>query len=156
MMTSNTTTHPEKLTLTAEAVIEIAGGDGAEPAEAVKLPRFRMVAYTGTPMRIAGWRHPVIVDLAGLSIPNQKRPIRFSHDPSAGVGHTDSIRIDKGRLVAAGIVSRDTAIAREVVASSKNGFPWQASIGSSVDEFEFTPEGKDIFNHQNKNIVSRF
>lgn len=136
-------THPDKLTLTAEASIDVeAAGDGGDGE--VKLPRFRMVAYTGTPMRVAGWRAPVVVDLAGLAIPNQKRPIRFSHDPAAGVGHTDSIRIDKGKLIAAGVVSRDTAVAREVVASSKNGFPWQASIGSSVDEFEFIKDGQTV------------
>ena len=129
---------PKTLTLTAEATIEArdaAGDDGA-----TRLPRFRMVAYTGAPMRIAGWRFPVIIDLAGLSIPAQSRPIRFSHDPTAGVGHTDSIRIEGGQLVASGVISRDTPAAREVVASSKNGFPWQASVGASVDEFEFVKD----------------
>lgn len=109
------------------------------------LPRFRMLAYTGAPMRIAGWRYPLVVDLAGMAIPSQARPIRFSHDPSAGVGHTDSIRVETGRLVATGVISRDTAAAREVVASSKNGFPWQASIGASVEEFEFVKEQQTVF-----------
>ncbi len=97
---------------------------------ATALPRFRMVAYTGSPMRVGGWRYPVIIDLAGLAIPSQSRPIRFGHDPLAGVGHTDAIRVEQGQLVATGVVSRDTAAAREVVASSKNGFPWQASVGA--------------------------
>ena len=114
------------------------------PTVAPSLPRFAMVAYTGGPMRLAGWRHPVIVDLTGLSIPNQRRPIRLGHDASLGVGHTDAIRIDSGTLIAAGVVSRDTAAAREVVASSRNGFPWQASIGSSVDEHEFIRESQTV------------
>ncbi len=117
-----------------------AGETGAAPA----LPRFRMVAYTGGPMRIAGWRFPVIVDLAGLAIPSQNRPIRFGHDASAGagVGHTDAISVEAGQLIAAGVVSRDTPAAREIVVSSKNGFPWQASIGASVEEFEFVKDGQ--------------
>src|SRR5690606_8128545 len=41
---------------------------------------------------------------------------------------------------ATGIVSRDTPAAKEIVISSKNGFPWQASIGASVEEFEFVKE----------------
>ncbi len=127
---------PKTLTLTAEAVIEAAGADDG----AAQLPRFRMVAYTGAAMRVGGWRYPVIIDLAGLSIPAQSRPIRFSHDPTAGVGHTDSIRIEGGQLLATGVISRDTPAAREVVASSKNGFPWQASVGASVDEFEFVKD----------------
>ncbi len=117
-----------------------AGETGAAPA----LPRFRMVAYTGGPMRIAGWRFPVIVDLAGLAIPSQNRPIRFGHDASAGagVGHTDAISVEAGQLIATGLVSRDTPAAREIVVSSKNGFPWQASIGASVEEFEFVKDGQ--------------
>ena len=114
--------------------------DPAKPA----LPRFSMVAYTGGPMRLAGWRHPVIVDLAGLRIPAAHRPIRLGHDAALGVGHTDRISVDNGRLIAAGVVSRDTATAREVVASSRNGFPWQASIGAGVEEHEFVREGQNV------------
>lgn len=66
------------------------------------------------------------MDLAGLNIPSQSRPIRFGHDATAGLGHTDSIAVAEGKLVAAGVVSRDTAAAREIVASARNGFPWQA------------------------------
>ena len=40
--------------------------DGDAPPK--KLRRFSMVAYTGGPMRIAGWRYPVVVDLAGPAI----------------------------------------------------------------------------------------
>lgn len=132
---------PQSLSLTATAHIEIeAGAEGTGSG----LPRFQMLAYTGGPMRIAGWKHPVIIDLAGLAIPAQSRPIRFGHDPLAGVGHTDAIRIEQGQLMAAGVVSRDTAAAREVVTSSKNGFPWQASVGASVEEFEFVKESQQV------------
>jgi len=129
---------PAPLQLTASAVFDLEAAGDASPG----LPRFRMVAYTGGPMRIAGWRFPVILDLAGLAIPSQARPIRFGHDPLSGVGHTDAIAVDQGQLVATGIVSRDTSAAREVVVSSKNGFPWQASVGASVEEFEFVKEGQ--------------
>ena len=96
-----------------------------------------MLAYTGGPMRVGGWRWPVIVDLAGLAIPSQNRPIRFGHDMQSGVGHTDAIQIDNGKLLAKGTVSRDTVAAKEIVTSARNGFPWQASIGASVEEQEF-------------------
>jgi len=135
-------TSPLTLTGTAE-ITAIAAGADAEKA----LPRFKMLAYTGGAMRVAGWRHPVVLDLAGLSVPSQNRPIRFAHDPAAGVGHTDAIRVEGGQLVATGVISRDTATAREVVASSRNGFPWQASVGASVEEFEFIRESqKSIVN----------
>ncbi|MFM8223961.1 MAG: hypothetical protein ACKOJF_34095, partial [Planctomycetaceae bacterium] len=47
-------------------------------------------------------------------------------------------------LVATGVISRDTPIAREVVTSSKNGFPWQASVGAAVEEFEFIRESQSV------------
>jgi hypothetical protein len=132
---------PRTLCLEATATVhlEAGAGEGAAP-----LPRFRMVAYTGNPMRVAGWRHPVVIDLAGLAVPSQSRPIRFGHDPLAGVGHTDAVRVEDGQLVAAGVVSRDTPAAREVVTSAKNGFPWQASVGASVEEFEFVKENQQV------------
>jgi hypothetical protein len=131
-----------QLSISATAVFDIdASADGSTPAA---LPKFRMVAYTGGPMRVSGWRYPVIIDLAGMSIPSQSRPIRFGHDPLSGVGHTDAIRVESGQLIATGVVSRDTPAAREVVVSSKNGFPWQASVGAGVDEFEFVKEGQKV------------
>lgn len=138
-MTLKPQQNQSQLSISATAVFDIdAAADGST---ATALPKFRMVAYTGGPMRVAGWRHPVIIDLAGLSIPSQARPIRFGHDPLSGVGHTDAIRVEGGQLIATGLVSRDTPAAREVVVSSKNGFPWQASVGAGVDEFEFVKEG---------------
>ena len=86
----------------------------------------------------------MIIDLAGLAIPSQARPIRFGHDPLSGVGHTDAIHVEDGQLVATGVVSRDTPAAREVVVSSKNGFPWQASVGAGVEEFEFVKESQKV------------
>jgi hypothetical protein len=128
--------HPKNLSLEAKATVSIeakaAEGDGPAP-----LPRFDMLANTGAPMRLAGWKYPVVVDLAGLSIPSQARPVRYGHDANAGVGHTDSIAVANGQLTATGVVSRDTPQAKEIVASSANGFPWQASIGASVEESEF-------------------
>ena len=135
-------TEPKNISLTAVLDVQAmgdAGGDGE-----AKLPRFSMVAYTGGQMRIAGWRYPVIVDLSGLSIPSQSRPIRFGHDMASGVGHTDSIAVAEGKLVAAGVVSRDTAAAKEIVASARNGFPWQASLGAAVDQFEFVKEDQSV------------
>jgi hypothetical protein len=84
--------------LTIEAAADGAGQDGdGKP----RLPRFTMVTHTGGPMRTAGWHYPVVVDLAGLAIPSQVRPIRFGHDVTAGVGHADAIRVDDRKEPAA-------------------------------------------------------
>ncbi|MCE5327889.1 MAG: hypothetical protein LLG01_15895 [Planctomycetaceae bacterium] len=136
-------TEPKNISLTAALDIDLsaqASGEGADGA--VKLPRFGMIAYTGGTMRIAGWRYPLVVDLAGLAIPRQNAPIRESH--GTRVGHAEAIRVDNGQLVASGVISCTGQTAREVVADAKNGFPWQASIGASVEQFEFVKENQTV------------
>lgn len=48
--------NAKPLELTGTVELQAAAGEGSAAA----LPRFRMVAYTGGPMKVAGWRHPVI------------------------------------------------------------------------------------------------
>jgi len=127
--------QPDFVTMVASPTIEAAGGDAGD------LPRFNMVAYTGGTMRIAGFPHPVVVDLAGLAIPAQNLPIRLDHERRQGVGHTQRIAIEDGKLLAEGLISRDTSWARDVARSGAKGFPWQASIGAQVVEAEFVPAG---------------
>lgn len=132
--------HVELRCQPGDITIEAAKADGEDQSP----PRFSMVAYTGGAMRIEGMPHPVVVDLEGLDIPAQRRPVRFGHSMYQGVGHTERISVEDGRLVAEGIVSRDTPAAREVVASGKRGFPWQASIGAAVQQMEFVRAGKSV------------
>lgn len=135
--------QPSHVQLQAMAKVSVeakaAEGDAAPP-----LPRFEMIANTGAPMKLAGWKYPVVMDLAGVAIPSQQRPIRYGHDASQGVGHTDSIAVANGMMTATGIISRDTAAAKDVVSSSANGFPWQASVGAEVDEVEFVKQGQSV------------
>jgi len=128
---------PEFVTMKAPLTIEAAG-------DAKDLPRFRMVAYTGGIMQLAGFPHPVVVDLAGLEIPSQNLPVRLDHDRRQGVGHTTHVAVEDGRLIAEGLISRDTSWARDVAKSGVNGFPWQASIGAAVIESEFVPPGQAV------------
>jgi len=127
---------PDILAIDCEVAIE-AAAPAAEDSGEPRLPRFSMIAYTGGPIRTLGFSYPVVVNLDGMSIPTQRRPVRFQHSAFEGVGHTERIAVEDGQLVADGLVSRDTAAAQEIVASGKKGFPWQASIGASVDELEF-------------------
>ena len=122
--------------------VEAAAAADGQPSAGEALPKFSMVAYTGDAMRVDGWRNPVVVDLEGLAIPSQRRPIRFGHSMHAGVGHTERIAVENGKLIAEGLVSRDTPAAKEIVVSGKRGFPWQASIGTVVHEVEHVKAGK--------------
>jgi len=88
---------PQLLAISGTLDIEAAQAEG-------QLPRFRMIAATGQPMRLEGWRQPVVVDFAGLNVPSQSLPIRYNHDAAQGVGHTDRIAIEGSNLVAEGVV----------------------------------------------------
>ncbi len=134
---------PRELTLSADINIEAAeavtGGEGM-PARPRK---FHMDAYTGGPLTLAGWRFPVVVDLDGLSIRGGAK-VYLDHNRTARVGHLEAVNVLGGRLRVTGVVSSTSAAAREVVADAENGYPWQASIGASVQEVEFVPEGRTL------------
>ncbi|QDT60631.1 Mu-like prophage major head subunit gpT [Stieleria bergensis] len=120
----------------AAAEVPIEGED--KPA----LRKFSMTAYTGGAMRLGGWPYPVVVDLAGMRVTRKSRPILKDHDRGSIVGHTDDITINDKSLVVAGVISGVGTTAQEVIATSENGFPWQASLGASADKVVFIPEGK--------------
>jgi len=130
--------QPEYLLFQCPLTVE-ASDDGAK-----QMPRFRMVAYTGGTMRIAGFPHPVVVDLEGLAIDRQDIPVRLDHKPMQGVGHTQRVVIADGQVLAEGLISRDTSWARDVAKSGVNGFPWQASIGAAVIQADFIPNGQHV------------
>ena len=135
---SKSSKQPEFFTFRCPLTVEAADGPDKQ------MPRFRMVAYTGGVMRIAGFPHPVVVDLEGLAIDRQDIPVRLDHNPRQGVGHTQRVVIENGQVVAEGLVSRDTSWARDVAKSGVNGFPWQASIGAAVVDAEFIPNGQHV------------
>lgn len=115
---------------------------GAASAEGKSLRRFTMTAYTGGAMTLAGWPHPVVVDLSGLAVGKKSRPILMDHDTGRIVGHADAVSTEGGALTVAGIISGVGSAAQEVIGASDNGFPWQASLGAAVKKVVFVPEGK--------------
>lgn len=134
---------PENRTLNllaASVNLEAAPAEG----DAQKLRRFTMTAYTGGAMQLAGWRYPVVVDLAGLDVGRQRRPILLDHtrDVDFVMGQTDSIAVMNDQLIVAGLVMGDSPKARQVIALNDKGFAWQASIGARAEQVEFVPEGK--------------
>jgi len=121
-----------------------AQGQEKPKQAAGSMPRFRVLAYTGGKIRVSGWQYPVVVDLSGLEIPSQRIPVRFNHDPNSGIGHTTKIAVVESALIAEGVISRSTAAAMEVIESAKKGFPWQASVGLSVEDYEEIDEDEDV------------
>jgi hypothetical protein len=142
MKTRKRNSPPESraFNLLASAVqLEAAAGEGTQ-----QLRRFTMTAYTGGAMQLAGWRYPVVVDLNGLALGRQRRPILLDHtrDVDFVMGQTDSLAVMNNELVVAGQVMGDSAKARQVIALNDRGFSWQASIGARAEQVEFVHEGK--------------
>ena len=111
-----------------------------EAADKPKLRGFTMLAYTGGAMGVGGFYRPVVVDLAGMKVSGGgKTPILRGHDPDQIVGH-GKVTISAKDITVDGVISAENSHSQEVVSSSRNGFPWQASIGASVKEYEVLGE----------------
>ena len=150
-VTSEGENHPlDTLYCEAEVTFEAAKNDGGSDSG---IPRFFMVANTGAPMDIGFFRFPVVIDLAGLKIPPRAIPIRANHDRLMGVGHTTKVEIQGGkRVIAEGIISRDTDAAHEIISSAAKGFPWQASVGVVIKKMDDV-ESEKSFNLNGRRIT---
>jgi len=123
--------EPITLDLTAQSA------DGKE-----KTPTFQGVGYTGGLLQL-GWGAPVVIDLEGMKVPNQRMPALLSHDTSRIVGHTESVEITPKRLYVSGSLSKIGDAAAEVIGRGKEQFPWQMSVGANINAPpEFIPRGE--------------
>ena len=129
-------THSESgpLSLLSDT-LEIEAASSLQPD---RQRRFSMVAYTGGPMKLGGWRFPVVVDLAGIDLGRQRRPILLDHtrDVDFVMGQTDRVNVENNQLLVSGEVLGDSEKARRVIALNDRGFSWQASVGARADEEE--------------------
>lgn len=94
--------------------------------------KFRIVAYTGAPLR-QGWsREPVVIDMAGMTLPSTI-PIVLQHDYSIGsILGQGRPSVQGGELIVEGEILADNEAARQVLALASAGYEWQASVGADV------------------------
>ena len=105
----------------------------AADGESAAGPRkFRIVAYTGAPIR-QGWsREPVIIDMAGMTLPATV-PIVMGHDYALGSILGQGVpSVQGGHLVIEAEILADTDTARQVLNLADRGYQWQASVGADV------------------------
>ena len=105
----------------------------AADGEAAAGPKkFRIVAYTGAPIR-QGWsREPVIIDMAGMTLPATV-PIVMGHDYALGSILGQGVpSVQGGQLIVEGEILADGETARQVLALAERGYQWQASVGADV------------------------
>jgi uncharacterized protein YoaH (UPF0181 family) len=110
------------------------------PAKKAKRKRFKMHAYTGSPVEFLGI--PMVFDLNGMQAASGT-PILQQHNHEKIVALSDKAVIDHTGLHFEGYCY-DTEAAREVIglAESDPPFPWQASMGVKPLDVEFVDEGQ--------------
>jgi hypothetical protein len=104
----------------------------AEADAAAGPKKFRIVAYTGAPIKQAWSREPVVIDLAGMTLPSTI-PIVMGHDYALGsILGQGTPTVQGGELVVEGEILADNETARQVLALAAAGYQWQASVGADV------------------------
>lgn len=123
----------------AAAVIRAADESGDGP----KIATFTGLAYTGAPMRPEGWWRAIVVDLAGVKVPSQHRPVLRQHDPEQICGHTTEVKITDKGIEIAGAFSGQAEHTAKVVDPASKGFQWQLSIGATPVRIEELDAGAE-------------
>lgn len=111
-------------------------------------PKVAGLAYGGGKMNLPGWKFPVVVDLAGMSIP-ENVPLLTNHEnkTDARVGMVTA-SVKNASLEIAGEIISDSKDAQDIVAQSKAGADWQLSIGADVRECELVKGSRGVNGQQ--------
>jgi hypothetical protein len=122
----------------------ISGKDGKAP-----VPKFSLSAYNGGPMRLAGWKFPVVIDAAGAVGAAATIPVYVGHlaenAPASEmietlVGQTAIVCKD-GRITACGEITGTSNTVQRMVTHSAKGFKFQNSVHGRPTQAEFVAEG---------------
>ena len=107
-------------------------------------PRVSGTAYSGGKLNLPGWRHPVVVDLAGMEIPDTV-PLLTNHenktDARVGMIHAS---VKNNALEIAGEIISDSKDAADIVSQGQAGADWQLSIGADVKECELVKSSREV------------
>lgn len=100
--------------------------------------KFTMNAYNGGSMSVSYWYNPVVIELSGLNLTSQIKPIYLQHiaDIDYLIGQTSKVEIKGNSLVASGEILGDSDKVKQVLALADKGFKWQASVGVRAEEVE--------------------
>jgi len=136
----------------AGGVRAIEADDGAghgavtvvEAADGGVRVRVAGVAYSGGKMRLPGWSQPVVVDLAGLEIP-ETVPLLTNHENRTGsqVGAVRA-RVENNTLLIEGDIVSSSGQARGIVEQARAGVNWQLSIGAQPRTVELVRKSREV------------
>jgi phage head maturation protease len=111
-------------------------------------PRVMGLAYSGGKMRLPGWKNPVVIDLAGLMVP-ENVPLLTNHEnrTTSRVGMVMA-KVEENTLAIEGEITSSSGVATGIVEQAKAGADWQLSIGAEVVEAEVVSRGTRTINGQ--------
>lgn len=114
-----------------------------QAADETGRPKVVGMAYGGGKINL-GWGEPVVVDLAGMTIP-ETVPLLQNHDnrTSSRVGVVAAKVVD-GTLEIEGEIISETEDAANIVAQGKAGADWQLSIGADVQKGELVKANRVV------------
>ena len=126
----------EALRLSFESAVELR-----QPTEKGERTKFTMLAHSGQPMQ--HWLFgTMVVDLAGLRTSKMKKPVLLEHDPEKRVGYTESFSVTEQGLSIDGHFLKTSKLAEEIIADSRDGFPFEASISFERVKMQRVDEGE--------------
>ncbi|MBO7683130.1 MAG: Mu-like prophage major head subunit gpT family protein [Kiritimatiellae bacterium] len=109
-------------------------------------PSVRGMAYSGGKMRLFGWSKPVVVDMAGMTVP-ESVPLLANHENhTLGRVGLVAAKVVDGHLEISGEIVGTGELSEAIVAQGKAGADWQLSIGAEVEAAELVQEGKRTIN----------
>ena len=131
------------LTLRADVRFLTADAGEGEGLSTPRTPRFSMIGYTGGIIRQSWSREPVVIDLAGMTVPSVV-PIVFGHDYSLEAVLGQGSASVGSELVIDGAILAKSEAAGQVVQLGDAGYQWQASVGADVDEQSLVAAGDTV------------
>lgn len=104
------------------------------------------IAYTGGKMRLLGWARPVVLDFAGMSVP-ESVPLLAGHKKNTlGRVGLVSAKVKANHLVISGDIGTDSGLCEEIGSHGWAGADWHISIGVEVDCAGLVLEGSRNIN----------
>lgn len=106
--------------------------------------RLQGILYSGKPMRLGRDSPSVVIDLRGLRVDREPRPVLFCHDNETVVGHTAWLASTGNELLGELILSGTGPVATDCVRAALRGYPWQVSLGLDVVRDQSLKEDESV------------
>lgn len=126
---------PDLLQFSAPIELTASGGD--------KPPRVSIMAYNGGAMTVPGFG-PTVIDLTGLDVSHPVQILAEHRDSIDGLLGTGTATKSKSDLQVHGTLTRANPLTERILAMSKDGVSFSASVGVQPLEREIIREGQTL------------